>query len=131
MYGYNEQYDMVVISRTGEIGDIINISGLNIALPKAPKDCFSRSKNIRDQYWERQDLPKELSKIQSIFHWNEMPAEFKDRWVDYIETEFDRREDGMWFMNLALTLDTQTTVRLTAYSLSSGRHAEQTLEHLV
>ena len=99
MYGYNEQYDMVVISRTGEIGDIINISGLHVALPKAPKDCFSRSKNIRDQYWERQDLPKELSKIQSIFHWNEMPAEFKDRWVDYIETEFDRREDGMWFMN--------------------------------
>ena len=99
MYGYNEQYDMVVISRTGEIGDIINISGLIVALPKEPKDCFSRSKNIRDQYWERQELPKELSKIQSIFHWNEMPAEFKDSWVDYIETEFNRREDGMWFMN--------------------------------
>ena len=99
MYGYNEQYDMVVISRTGEIGDIINISGLNIALPKAPKDCFSRSNNIRDQYWERNELPKELSKIQSIFHWNEMPTEFKDSWVDYIEAEFNRREDGMWFMN--------------------------------
>ncbi len=99
MYGYNEQYDMVVISRTGEIGDIINISGLHVALPKAPKDCFSRSNNIRDQYWERQELPKELLKIQSIFHWNEMPAEFKDSWVDYIEAEFNRREDGMWFMN--------------------------------
>lgn len=99
MYGYNEQYDMIVISRTGEIGDIINISGLCIALPKAPKDCFSRSNNIRDQYWERHDLPKELSKIQSIFHWNEMPTEFKDSWVDYIEDEFNRREDGMWFMN--------------------------------
>ncbi len=99
MYGYNEQYDMVIISRTGEIGDIINISGLHVALPKAPKDCFSRSNNVRDQYWERQELPKELSKIQSIFHWNEMPAEFKDRWVDYIEGEFDRREEGMWFMN--------------------------------
>ncbi len=99
MYGYNEQYDMVVISRTGEIGDIINISGLNIALPKAPKDVYKRSDKPSQQYWEREDLPKELSKIQSIFHWNEMPAEFKDRWVDYIETEFDRREEGMWFMN--------------------------------
>jgi hypothetical protein len=99
LYGYNEQYDMVVISRTGEIGDIINISGLNIALPKAPKDVYKRSDKPSQQYWEREDLPKELSKIQSIFHWNEMPAEFKDRWVDYIETEFDRREEGMWFMN--------------------------------
>jgi hypothetical protein len=99
MYGYNEQYDMVVISRNGEIGDIINISGLYIALPKAPKECYSRSNAATQQYWERQDLPKELSKIQSIFHWNEMPAEFKDRWVDYIEDEFNRREDGMWFMN--------------------------------
>lgn len=99
MYGYNEKYDMVVISRTGEIGDIINISGLNIALPKAPKDVYKRSDKPSQQYWEREDLPKELLKIQSIFHWNEMPAEFKDRWVDYIETEFDRREEGMWFMN--------------------------------
>ena len=99
IYGYNEQYDMVVISRNGEIGDIINISGLYIALPKAPKECYSRSNAATMQYWERQDLPKELLKIQSIFHWNEMPAEFKDRWVDYIEDEFNRREDGMWFMN--------------------------------
>ena len=23
----------------------------------------------------------------------------KDKWVDYIEQEFDRREDGFWFYN--------------------------------
>ena len=98
-YGYNEQYDMVVISKTGQIGDIINISGLFIALPLAPKECLQRHTKSSEQYWERQSLPKELSKIPSIFQWNEMPAEFKDRWVDYIEEEFDRRENGMWFMN--------------------------------
>ncbi len=98
-YGYNEQYDMVVISKTGQIGDIINVAGLLIALPLAPTECYKRSETSSEQYWERQDLPKELSKIQSIFHWNEMPAEFKDRWVDYIEQEFNNRENGYWFMN--------------------------------
>lgn len=99
IYGYNEQYDVVVISKTGEIGDIINISGLNIALPKAPKECFKRSNSRAEQYWERQPMPRELSRIQSIFQWNEMAAEFKNRWVDYIENEFDFREQGFWFMN--------------------------------
>ena len=98
-YGYNEQYDMVVISKTGQIGEIVSIQGLTIALPAVPKEVYKRSEKISQQYWEREELPKELYRVQSIFHWNEMPAEFKDRWVDYIEQEFDRREEGMWFMN--------------------------------
>jgi hypothetical protein len=98
-YGYDEKYDVVVISKTGEIGQIINVSGLNIALPATPKECLQRHSKPSEQYWERHDLPKELAKIQSIFQWNERPKEFKDRWVDYIEKEFDYREDGFWFMN--------------------------------
>ena len=99
VYGYNEDYDMVVISKTGQVGEVINISGLNIGLPLAPKDCVKRSESSKEQYWERKDLPKELSRIQSIFHWNDMPSEFKNRWVDYIEGEFDYRDQGCWFMN--------------------------------
>jgi hypothetical protein len=99
LYGYNQKYDVIVISKTGEIGEIVDISGLKIALPKAPKVCLQRHKDKKQQYWERQELPKPLSKIQSIFQWNEMPSDFKSRWVDYIEEEFDRREEGCWFMN--------------------------------
>lgn len=99
LYGYNQKYDVIVISKTGEIGDIVDISGLKIALPKAPEVCLQRHKDKKQQYWERQELPKPLSKIQSIFQWNEMPSDFKSRWVDYIEEEFDRREEGCWFMN--------------------------------
>ncbi len=99
IYGYNSKYDIVVISKTGEIGDVIEVSGLKIALPKAPKECIQRHADKKQQYWERQDIPKQLSKIQSIFQWNEMPSEFKSRWVDYIEQEFDYREEGCWFMN--------------------------------
>jgi hypothetical protein len=99
LYGYNDQYDVVVISKTGQIGEIVEISGLKIALPLAPDKCLQRHSDKSEQYWERQDIPKELSKIQSIFQWNEKPKEFKDRWVDYIEQEFDCREQGFWFMN--------------------------------
>ena len=98
-YGYNQEYDIVIISKDGTIGTIINISGLNIALPLTPNKCLQRHSNPSEQYWERQELPKELSKIQSIFQWNEMPTDFKDKWVDYIEQEFDYREQGIWFMN--------------------------------
>lgn len=98
-YGYNSEYDIVVISKSGTIGEIYNINGLMVALPAAPKSCYSRSKKANEQYWEREDMPKDLAKIQSIFHWNEKPREFKDKWVDYIEQQFDHREEGFWFMN--------------------------------
>lgn len=98
-YGYNDKYDLIVISKTGQIGKVIEISGLMIALPKEPNVCPQRHKDSKEQYWERNDLPKDLQKIKSIFQWNEMPSEFKSRWVDYIEKEFDYREDGYWFMN--------------------------------
>ena len=32
-YGYNEDHDMIVISKTGQIGDIYEIQNLKIALP--------------------------------------------------------------------------------------------------
>ena len=98
-YGYDSKYDVVVISKNGQIGDVISISGLKIALPITEKKCIQRDKKSKEQYWERNELPKALSKVQSIFQWNEMPSEFKDRWVDYIEGEFDRREQGIWFMS--------------------------------
>ena len=99
LYGYNDQYNVTVISKTGEIGQIVDIEGLKIALPATPNKCLQRHVSKVEQYWERQELPRELARIQSIFQWNEKPKEFKNRWVDYIENEFDFREQGFWFMN--------------------------------
>ena len=99
IYGYNEQYDVVIISKSGQIGEIVNISGLFIALPLAPEKCHKRSSKPSEQHWEREELPVQLSRIQSIFQWHEMPKEFKSKYVDYIEAEFDRRDQGFWFMN--------------------------------
>lgn len=99
LYGYNDQYDVIIISKTGQIGEIYEIEGLKIALPAAPEKCLQRHSSKAEQYWERKEYPKDLAKIQSIFQWNNKPKEFKDRWVDYIEQEFDYREQGFWFMN--------------------------------
>ena len=98
-YGYNEKYDIVVISKSGKIENIIQINGLKIALPKAPVKTYKRSAKKNEQYWERFEYPQELFRIKSIFNWHSAPSTFKDKWVDYIETEFDRREDGFWFYN--------------------------------
>ena len=99
VYGYDHKNNLVVISKDGTIGEVIDIQGLKIGLPKTPSMCLQRHTKKEQQYWERQELPAELSKIQTIFQWNEKPSEFKDRWVDYIETEFDRRDNGVWYLN--------------------------------
>ena len=93
-YGYNKQNDIVVISKTGQIGDIYEIQGVKIALPKQPK------KIVKDNNkWEAKEYPKELKNIKSIFDWNNYPPDFKDRWEGYIDEEFVRREEGHWFVN--------------------------------
>tara|TARA_Y100000592_G_scaffold64706_1_gene100760 strand:+ start:3428 stop:5674 length:2247 start_codon:yes stop_codon:yes gene_type:complete len=98
-YGYDEKYDIIIISKTGQIGDIISISGLVIALPLSPQNGRTRPKNTKEQYWVRKEYPKALAKVSSIFTWNDMPTAFKELWVDYIEEEFERREKGYWFWN--------------------------------
>ena len=93
-YGYNKEYDFIVISKTGEIGEIYDIQGLRIALPKE-KD----TKTFLSNKWEHTEYPKELKRIKSVFDWDEYPVEFKEKWYDYIDTEFKRREEGLWFIN--------------------------------
>ena len=92
-YGYNKEYDIIVISKTGEIGDIYEIQNLKIALPK---EANVYSKHDR---WTPFDYPKELKQISSIFDWRNYPDDFKDKWEDYINEEFERREKGFWFTN--------------------------------
>tara|TARA_S200002703_G_scaffold37305_1_gene32542 strand:+ start:872 stop:3085 length:2214 start_codon:yes stop_codon:yes gene_type:complete len=98
-YGYNKEFDVVVISKNGKVGEVYDIEGLKVALPPEPMRVHSRSKYAEDQYWERIEEPKSLRRIKSIFQWNQMPNEFKAQWVSYIEKEFDKREYGYWFMN--------------------------------
>ena len=93
-YGWDPEYDMVVISRDGTIGDIYEIANLRVALPLTPNKVSYKANK-----WQPIDLPKELSRIKTIFDWNRRDNTFKNQWVDFIEEEFDRREYGYWFIN--------------------------------
>ena len=92
--GWDPEYDMVVISRDGTIGDIYEIANLRVALPLTPNKVTYKSNK-----WQYTELPKELSRIKTIFDWNRRDNTFKNQWVDFIEEEFDRREYGYWFIN--------------------------------
>ena len=96
-YGYNKEHDVVVISKTGQIGEIYNIQGLKIALPKAPSKL-----NKENNKWVAEEYPKELKQIQSIFDWREYPEQFKEKWEPYIDEQFKRRDEGHWFYNKSL-----------------------------
>jgi hypothetical protein len=98
-YGYNKEYDVIVISKDGTLGEIVQINNLNIGLPKQPQNVYKRSQTKEEQYWEAKDYPKALKPLQTIFQWNEMNKDFKETWVPYIEEEFDRRDNGFWFYN--------------------------------
>jgi hypothetical protein len=93
-YGYNKEHDVVVISKTGQIGQVYEIQGIKIALPKED-DVVTFDGNR----WKYSEYPKELNRIKSVFDWDEYPVEFKEKWYDYIDTEFKRREEGFWFYN--------------------------------
>lgn len=94
VYGYDKDYDLIVISKDGTIGDIYDINGLKIAIPKAPKDI-----DTENDRWVPHEYPRELSKVRTIFDWNRKDNKFKSKYVDYIEGEFDKRDYGHWFNN--------------------------------
>ena len=93
-YGYDKESDVVVISKTGEIGDVYSIQNLKIALPK-----ISDPHEFKKDTWGQIDYPKELEKIKSVFEWNQMPEYFKEKHYDYIDEEFKRRDEGFSFVN--------------------------------
>ena len=93
-YGYNADHDMIVISKTGQIGEIYEIQNLKIALPLA-----NNVYKFEENKWTRFDYPKVLSKIKTVFDWREYPEDFKEQWYDYIDVEFKRREEGFWYIN--------------------------------
>ena len=93
-YGYNREFDFIVISKTGQIGEIYEIQNLRIALPKE-----SKTHKFKEDRWTPFDYPRELKNIKSVFDWKDYPEDFKEKWEEYIDEEFNRRENGFWFYN--------------------------------
>tara|TARA_R110000822_G_scaffold112891_6_gene243956 strand:- start:1319 stop:3535 length:2217 start_codon:yes stop_codon:yes gene_type:complete len=93
-YGYNKEHDIVVISKTGQIGEIYDIQNFKVALPKAVNVT-----KFENDKWEVAEYPKELKRIKTIFDWKNYPDDFKGKYIDYIEDEFQKREEGFWYYN--------------------------------
>ena len=93
--GYNKEHDLIVLGDTGQIGEIYDIQGLHVALPKVPKSVYSNA----DKKWKQLEKPEILKKIKTIFDWKAYPEDQKEQWHEYIDREFDRRNGGFWFNN--------------------------------
>ena len=56
-YGYNKEFDVIVISKTGKIGEIYEIQNLKIALPKKTEDV----QESKDNKWKPLDYSKRVT----------------------------------------------------------------------
>ena len=102
VYGYNAEFDVVIISKDGTVGDVVEIQNLKIALPLASNEIYKCSDDASKQAWTKLEYPKALSRIKSVFDWEKYPTDFKEEWYGYIDKEFERRENGFWFYNNGL-----------------------------
>ena len=78
-----------IILNNKSLGDIIDIQGLKIQIPKKPtrKNILYFNKKKAEQRWIRESAPKGLNR------------ENASDYYEYIEEEFRRRIEGVWFMN--------------------------------
>ena len=92
---------LISICPNGTKGETIELAGLFILLPAQPpeKEILGYGKPVDMQLWERAPVPTEMSRIKSMDEWAEMPREFREKFRPYIEEEFRRRREGLWFFN--------------------------------
>jgi hypothetical protein len=91
----------IKIDPSGTEGEHVELHGILVVLPKKPKrsEILFHDKAKELQMWERIPMPQELQRIRSMDEWLEKPAEFRKKFRSYIEQEFQRRRDGVWFYN--------------------------------
>ncbi len=86
---FDEETKSIMICPKGTKGEVITLDGLNIMLPKKPKqtEILYHRKSKSDQYWQREEMPKGLT------------PDTEEAFTDYIIEEYRRRREGLWFMN--------------------------------
>ena len=93
--------ESIILAPESENGEVVELGGLEIVLPKPPpkKEILFHDKPKKLQMWRRLPMPEELSRIRSMDEWLERPREFRSAFSVYIEKEFERRRNGVWFYN--------------------------------
>ncbi len=97
--GYEDQG--IKIDPDGSTGDVIELHGLLLVLPKKPprSKILFHDQPKKLQMWKRIPMPEELQRLRSMDEWHEKPGEFRKKFSAYIEEEFQRRRNGVWFYN--------------------------------
>lgn len=97
--GYKEL--AIKIDPNGSHGEVIELHGLLVVLPKRPpkNQILFHDLPKKEQMWSRIRVPQELLKVKSMDEWMEKPPEFRAKFSPYIEQEFKRRREGVWFYN--------------------------------
>ena len=102
-YGYNREYDFVIISKDGTLGEIISIEGLVIGLPAVPKKVRFEERPERDQKWSRYKVPNELAFFDKIYkdepNQDSKLSEVTKKHKQFIDADIKRKFVGDWYMN--------------------------------
>ena len=102
-YGYNAEYDFVVISKDGTLGEIISIEGLVIGLPSVPNKLRFEELPESDQKWGRYKVPADLMFFDKIYkdekNTDAKYGEIVKKHKSFIDSDFKRKFNGDWFMN--------------------------------
>ena len=86
-YGYDPEYDIIIVSKDGTLGVVYEMSGIRIGLPEVPEDksvIMNYDKPQYEQIWTRTPMPKNCKESTA------------EEYEDYIITEFERRLNGVW-----------------------------------
>ena len=96
--GYHKELDCVIISKDGTLGEIYEIQGLRIGIPATPKEVNGSEMNKKDQVFRYTAKPDSLKKIKTVVDFNKQSDAVKNKYYPYIDKEFNRRDNGHWFM---------------------------------
>ena len=88
-YGYNEELDCVIISKDGTLGDIYEIQGLKVGIPKTPNKINGEDLKKEDQVFKQISKPASLSGIKNLIDFKEYAEDVKEQYYEYIENEFN------------------------------------------
>ena len=97
-YGYNDDLDCVIISKDGTLGEIYEIQGLKVGIPQTPKKIDGHNLKKANQVFTKRERPQSLNRIKTLYDFQTYPENVKDQYYTYIDTEFNYRNDGYWFM---------------------------------
>jgi hypothetical protein len=97
-YGYDKDLDCVIISKDGTLGEIYEIQGLKVGLPQIPESVDGEKLKKDKQVFTRRERPESLSKIKTLYDFKQYQDDIKEKYYDYINGEFTRRDNGSWFM---------------------------------